>query len=103
MAKNSDQPIKRASEIVNPQEQVVESISADDVENVDLVLSNYEVKRGQFGDYYLLECVLSETGEQVIVRNGSQALKMVLERVGAKRNLPIMIKFVKHNKQWTVV
>ena len=102
MAKNSEQPIKRASDFISADEQVTNITPTEDVEGIDLIVNSYEVKRGQFGDYYILDCVLPETGEQVFIRNGGQSLKTCLERVGAKRNLPIIVKFMRHNKQWVI-
>ena len=102
MAKNSDQPMRRASDFITADEQIINITPTEDVEGTDLIIKGYEMKRGQYGDYYLLECVIPETGEEIIVRNGGQSLKTCLERVGAKRNLPIVVKFTRHNKQWVV-
>lgn len=103
MAKSTNQTIKRMSEIIPVEEQKPTFQKPDEFQGIDLMLMDYELAKGNYGEYYILHCDVVETGERVQINTGSMAVKRSIEKLRGKRDLPVLFSFQLDGKTWLMV
>lgn len=103
MAKATERVIKRMSEIISVEEQKPIFRKPEEFQGLELVLQDYELAKGNYGEYYILHCDVVETGERVQINTGSMAVKRSIEKLRGKRDLPVLFSFQLDGKTWLMV
>ena len=63
-----------------------------------LVVESFETRKGQFGDYVVMNCSDVETGVTRKVSTGAMAITAALKQADAQRAFPFVAKVEKSNR-----
>ena len=98
MAKETD--IKRISEVVPAGEVIKPVFKARDYMQTDFVITDFEVRHGTDGKFYIIDAFHVETSTHCVVSTGSWMVDKQLQALDKRDDLPLLMKFVEQDRSY---
>ena len=91
---------KRISDLVPAEDVISKWYKPAELEGVDLEISGFEERSGNYGDYVVIKAKRVATGEEIEIATGSETVMEQLAVVKEAKAFPIVGCFKRSGRRW---
>lgn len=95
-----DNAIRRISEVAPADEVIKPIFKAQDHMGTDFVITDFQVRNGSDGQFYIIDAFHIETGTHCVISTGSWMVDKQLQALDKREDLPLTIKFVAKDRSY---
>lgn len=95
-----EQEVKRISEVANAADVILPIFKAQEHMNTDFVISDFEVRHGSDGKYYIIDAFHLESKTPCVISTGSWMVDKQLQALNKRDDLPLVIRFTQQDRSY---
>ncbi|KKL17392.1 hypothetical protein LCGC14_2486040 [marine sediment metagenome] len=92
--------VKRISEVVPASEVIKPIFKAQEYMETDFVITDFEVRNGSDGKFYIIDAYHLETKTHCVISTGSWMVDKQLQALDKREDLPLRMKFVPQDRSY---